>query len=366
MAVYAVHYDWLDKSPSQVPVGLWDEHGASYYPPSTEHLKPRGFRASTRSEGRTWASHLEYLTDNSSAYNANWQVVSSDLSLDESMEAIWHGFLATEPSVEPLRFLADTEAPSVQPDDEAEDITAAEPAGRFVIAQSWWIASELARRHPELIVHEMHPGGGLYDVLALFNPRRAEFTSQTRVMLNRAGSIQVHHPSDSGKGNVRIGSWSDVISSGNAHQFIKLIEREAGLGLPSSTPPSTPRALAYRLIAAALTATVNDRHSWDARNLVVDSSDGWGDDEADPFGYLRGFPQARRDLDIDAVAHPERPAESRSWALLRDGEPVAIITVDGRAYLLDRTVELLPTYEASKRSMLRLLETAFGEVLSAE
>lgn len=29
-------------------------------------------------------------------------------------------------------------------------------AHRFAIAQSWWIASELVRRHPELVVYEMH------------------------------------------------------------------------------------------------------------------------------------------------------------------------------------------------------------------
>ncbi|MGD4206363.1 hypothetical protein QT666_22610, partial [Xanthomonas citri pv. citri] len=43
-------------------------------------------------------------------------------------------------------------------------------ANRFAIAQSWWLASELVRRHPELMIYEMHPGGGQYDVLCVATP----------------------------------------------------------------------------------------------------------------------------------------------------------------------------------------------------
>ncbi|WP_454116041.1 TY-Chap2 family putative peptide chaperone [Microbacterium aurum] len=46
----------------------------------------------------------------------------------------------------------------------------AHPATRFVIAQSWWIASELVRRHPDLVIHESHPGGGMYDCLTGLDP----------------------------------------------------------------------------------------------------------------------------------------------------------------------------------------------------
>lgn len=46
-----------------------------------------------------------------------------------------------------------------------------EIAGRFRIAQSWWIASELARRNPHLFIHEWHPGAGGYDCLGLVDDR---------------------------------------------------------------------------------------------------------------------------------------------------------------------------------------------------
>ncbi|MFC7532489.1 hypothetical protein [Actinoplanes sp. GCM10030250] len=59
------------------------------------------------------------------------------------------------------------------------------PPMRFVIMQSWWLATRLVRRHPDLTVIETHPGGGQYDRLSLVRGQ------ENLININRAGSIRL-------------------------------------------------------------------------------------------------------------------------------------------------------------------------------
>lgn len=354
---YAVHYDWQDGYATQVPVGLWDEHGESYYPPSRAHLTKRGHRASTRPADRSWANHLHYLTDTTSAYAANFGVVASEWDLSGTMEVIERGFLASTSPGEPLTFLAPDDR-----DDVADDSTApnVDPALRFIIAQSWWIASELVRRHPGLLIHEMHPAGGLADVLCVADPRDGDMLNRTRIMINRAGSIQVHRPAEYGTKILQITTWDEVLAADNPHQHVKALEVAAELERLEETPASRPITLAYRLIAALLNATVNDRQRWDVRNEFHDSS---SDDDTELLGHLDHFPSLREDLRSAPTLGLPREPESHAWIVLRNDEPVAAISTEGRAYFPDRTIELLPVYERVKRSIHHLLTETFGDLL---
>ena len=225
-------------------------------------------------------------------------------------------------------------------------------ATRFVFAQSWWLASELVRRHPELIVHEMHPGGGMYDVLCVVAPGKDESFELTRIMLNRAGSIQVHHPQRAAKPDEMVGTWKQVMVASDPHEYVKRIEAAAGLGVLAKAPPSTPRALAYRFISTALTMLVNDRHRWDARNEFLDSSGMGGfDEDADLRKYLSGFPDAIRHLSTTPSLGHWREPYSHFWALLREDEPVAIVSIEGRLYLPDRVSNLAQEYQVYDRNM---------------
>jgi hypothetical protein len=355
---YAVHYDWEDGYATQVPVGLWNEHGESYYPPWTAHLKKRGHRARSRPVDRSWAQHLHYLADTTSAYAANWGVVRSKWDLPDTMEAIGRGFLASTSPREPLTFLA----PDDRDDDGADDSIApnVDPALRFVIALSWWIAAEIVRRHPGLLIHEMHPAGGLADVLCVVDPRDGDMLNSTRIMINRAGSIQVHRPAEYGTKILQVTTWDEVLAADNPHEHIKALEVAAELERPNETPASRPVTLAYRLIAALLNSTVNDRQRWDVRNEFHDSS---SDDDIELLGHLDHFPSLREHLrSAPTLGLPHEPA-SHAWIVLRNDKPVAAISTEGRAYFPDRTIELLPAYERVKRSILHLLTETFGDLL---
>ncbi|NHF63745.1 TY-Chap2 family putative peptide chaperone [Microcella pacifica] len=357
---YAVHHDWVEGYASQVPVGIYDEHGESFYLPDFAQMKSRGHRASGRPEGRSWVSHLQWLTDTSSAYNSNWGIVEAEFSLHETMEGIWRGFIASSPATEPLRFLAvDSGDPESEPEPEPQ-VAAFEPSARFVAAESWWIASELVRRHPGLVVHEMHPGGGMYDVLCLFDPRDGDMWQQVCIMLNRAGRIQVHHPPGSETRDAIVTTWAESLAANDPHEQIKALEVSARLEHPKETPTSRPITLTYRLIATLLNITLKAKERWDVRNEFIDSS---SDDEQEVLGHIDKFTPLREHLRGAATLGLPHEPESHCWIVLRDDEPVAAITVDGRAYTRDRAVNLLPAYERAKRSILRLATETFGDLL---
>lgn len=222
-----------------------------------------------------------------------------------------------------------------------------EPARRFVLAQSWWVASEIARRHPELLVIETHPFGGQYDCLDLIDPRGPT----TAVRLNRPGSL---HAAGA------VATWDDVLGSDDAHDAIRRLEASAGLAPPSSTPATSVRTVTYRVLARVLTSVVDDRYAWDARNGRVDS------DEGDPLDRpeLAAFPtvvSALRNLrPNDLLGQPAY----RFWLLLRGADAVAVLDTDGLLHQRDRDpLALMPIYRASGRRLTATVGAALGHLL---
>lgn len=138
------------------------------------------------------------------------------------------------------------------------------PASRFVIAQSWWIASELVRRHPKLGLAETHPGGGMYDCLSLFATDGKH--RRTLIDLNRVGRLHVHVNPD-----FEPLTWKEVHEATDPHEPVRRIEAGTGLKRPSPTPPTSPAALSYRVIARVLASMVNEKDTWDVRSEQLDT-----------------------------------------------------------------------------------------------
>ncbi|MBC7308217.1 MAG: hypothetical protein H5T80_15100, partial [Dietzia sp.] len=162
-------------------------------------------------------------------------------------------------------------------------VSGVEIAERFKIAQSWWVASELARRNPHLFIHEWHPGGGSYDCLGLVDDRAP--TDGIVLDLNRAGSLHVLKPEEA-----TVAAWWELVGAEDPHLIVKRVERAAGLA-PIKRPQTTDRSLTYRAITQALATAVNDRHIWDARSLYHDTSGDW-DEGAERQAWVSSFPTA--------------------------------------------------------------------------
>lgn len=212
-------------------------------------------------------------------------------------------------------------------DNNEYNLSSAFGVNRFVNAESWWIASQLARRHPELLVYEMHPGGGQYDVLCVARPEELATSapgSSPKIMINRAGSIQVHDAERS----VVVATWEQVLTSAHPHSAVLEIERHAKLTAPRVTPKAAPRTLTYRVIAGILQVLVNDKQPWDVRCESFDSSGMSSEDH----GYINSFPAAAS----SAVSTPRLgiygEPTSHFWTLLRGKKPVAMLSIEGQFF----------------------------------
>lgn len=117
------------------------------------------------------------------------------------------------------------------------------PTATAIEAASWTLAAEMTRRHPELTITRYHPGGGQYDCLAI----RAE--RGVHIDLNRVGSIHVHSSQGGGTLEWEPIKWSTFLAT-NPRKFITLLEKHVGLPHVNALPPTTPRVLSYRVLAA--------------------------------------------------------------------------------------------------------------------
>lgn len=172
---------------------------------------------------------------------------------------------------------------------------------KFIDACSWVIASELARAMPALRVFHTHPGGGLYDVLAVVGPG-------VDIQINRSGSIHVMGAGDATEhptlGYLR---WQQRLVEGvNPQEIAKEVAREAGIPWPSPRPKTVPHVLCYRVIARLLSTRLTDAEEWTATTQFIDTAGEGG-------GLFNEVPS----VEMSAI-----PA-NHVWMISRDTTPVA-------------------------------------------
>jgi len=227
------------------------------------------------------------------------------------------------------------------------------PSARLQVAQSWWIASELARRHPHLFIVEHHPLDGFYNSLGLVDLNVDKHS--VVVDLNRPGSVHVHNES-----TFEPILLTEALSFDNAHEVVKRVEIATHWGEPKATPKTTARTLTYRVIARVLASMVNDRYVWDAVTEWDDSV--WT--ESSGHGYLHGIPIAAYLFHtVPAVGVLGEPWV-HFWALQRDGETVAILDTAGRVATASGCRDLLGSYRHHNGSLTRVVAEVLGDVLA--
>lgn len=153
-----------------------------------------------------------------------------------------------------------------------------------VLAASWRIGAELVSSVPGVHLRELHPGGGMYDVLAVVADEPHGFTQLVHV--NRVGSIHVMAGRQEGPLPGGPSVWWDCLAPGGTkrvvQQVISRLEPRVG------SRPSRSWVLTYRVIAAALSQRVFDTEAWDCR-AVNNGVDDYGPTEwHQPEPDLRG------------------------------------------------------------------------------
>ena len=274
MTVIAIHRVRSASGGRLEPVGAWqvdDEVANAFYPPEHENYRDRAWKAITQRPMPSAEHWIRYKASTS----PSWQLYEPATSLFaiEQIDAA-AAYEHARGEYEKTLAVSVTGTSASRPEwtePSLSDMTTSDSSGwganRFAVAQSWWLASELVRRHPELMIYEMHPGGGQYDVLCVATPD--QFSSNPphaspRVMLNRVGTIQIHR----GGHSESAGGWREVLDAGTPHEVVKAIELRTEWVTPNPTPKTNDRSISYRFFAAALAMLVNDRFEWDVAQRV--------------------------------------------------------------------------------------------------
>ncbi|WP_150110180.1 TY-Chap2 family putative peptide chaperone [Crystallibacter crystallopoietes] len=220
---------------------------------------------------------------------------------------------------------------------------------RFIRPQSWWILTELCRRHPEFRIVETHPGDGHYDCLGLYDDR----SKVTALNLNRGGSLHIHRGVNPGSFG-----WATAFS-GDSFEFIENLESRMGLNAPSATSPTTARLLCYRVITSVLLQSLNARKPWDAQCLEEVF---WGDDGKEKL--VAEFPGIDAHCMRSESSYLDGPI-SKHWVLRRKGvQPELVLNDDGMLYQRNkRSVDLYKVFKVSGRSISSAIGASLGEVL---
>lgn len=143
---------------------------------------------------------------------------------------------------------------------------------RNVYLQSWWVASELIRRHPNLVLAETHPGDGLHDCLSVLSH---EGHDQLHILLNRTGRMHIQSQLSSRFDRTQWGvrypvEWLTELEQSDRRLIPRFLEDAAGLVPPAHTPKTTPKSLTFRLIYHLLLFALNEPAHWDVRNVQDD------------------------------------------------------------------------------------------------
>jgi hypothetical protein len=229
------------------------------------------------------------------------------------------------------------------------------PADRFIEAQSWWIASEIARRHPQLVLAETsHPEVG--SSLAIYDPN---YVVNIQVILNRAAGI--HIPSQP---EFEV-TWPEVFAAPSPHSVVRTIESALGIHLSGAAPATTERSIVYRVIARVLATVVDDRHSWMMRGERPDDQDVL--EGLDWAGNIDEFDTLEETIGRWVKDSADRTLAAqgtcRLWVLLRDLTPVVAFDLYGNAHTERGKTHLLSAYQDSDGSITRTISHSIADVL---
>ncbi|WP_414703703.1 hypothetical protein [Pseudarthrobacter sp. LMD1-1-1.1] len=136
-------------------------------------------------------------------------------------------------------------------------------------------------------------------------------------------------------------SWDRAFSVPSARAIAMALEESQGIHRPEKSPPTSPRALGYRLMASTLELTLGDRLDWSTCEY-------------------RGGP-----LDPKSVMTCERLRdwEDTGWVLRRNGEPVAKFDNFGWLELDGRLINLHSGYRELDGRLYQLVLEVFGPLL---
>lgn len=233
-------------------------------------------------------------------------------------------------------------------DASAEDGLTGRVADRFALQQSWWIASEVARRNGNLLISQVEDDDSYGLLIVHRGPvgDRVQFDlPQGALWQNADGIVE------------RLG-WHEVIASDDPHAAVRRVEQGAGFGVPAQAAPTNRRTIVYRLAAAILAAKLDDRHSWQivpaplvaSKELLEQTLATLAQfaSTADQVEYA--FADITELFEQAAAVQKTPYWHDPFWLVLKDLQPVLVLDESGYAHLPNGVLlDLMSLYELLDR-----------------
>lgn len=224
---------------------------------------------------------------------------------------------------------------------------------QLVEIASWRIVSELHRRYPSKFkIIETHPGGGLYDCLALFDEKKRHIAD-----FNREGSLHVFETFDNSVPQESFDIWAEMYETRNIKDTLDRISSMLGLPVPSKLPSSTPTTLVYRFISAFLTHSAFDTHRWECRNGCLDTA---GPECGGKRHHLfEKFPGLRKEENLRKIEPFFGEYEYNFWFLIKNRDPFLCLDTSGIVYRRDgKFYDLALLYKGNRKIWSLIIEVA--------
>ena len=153
---------------------------------------------------------------------------------------------------------------------------------------TWRIVTELLRRYDDngrLLVWQLHPGGGQYDCLSIFLCKGGQTTEQDAISnghicdFNMAGgrfhlfnSVATACANEKKQMNESYDYMRAYLAAGDSKEVVDTIALKIGFPLNAKSSTTTPRILAFRLLAELLERFAFKREQLEICNAWHDSS----------------------------------------------------------------------------------------------
>lgn len=181
------------------------------------------------------------------------------------------------------------------------------PSMRHTSAIAFWLASELARRHPHYVLQGAGPEG-----LSLVSG------AGPSIHISRQAAVSV--------GGRELVTASELFAADDKRGLVGKLEAKIGLPIRKHAAPTTERTIVYRTMAHIAALVVAEKAAWDF--VALNDGDSAG-----------------------------------AWQLTRDGDSLALLTSDGDVRISGRTVNLLERYHFHSHRMTPMIGEVFGAAL---